>query len=102
VTDVEGITIHFVGLFSEKKDAVPLLLLHGWPGKTNSGFGLRETNVEETNLPDYRKLFGVSAYIAKVPRRVYPRDFALSLDCAFFTGLRFFVWSPVGQRFRNR
>ncbi|KAJ5334940.1 hypothetical protein N7452_007343 [Penicillium brevicompactum] len=30
--EVEGITIHFVSLFSQKKDAVPLLLLHGWPG----------------------------------------------------------------------
>jgi len=26
--------IHFVGLFSEKRDAVPLILLHGWPGRT--------------------------------------------------------------------
>ncbi|KAH7020679.1 epoxide hydrolase 1 [Macrophomina phaseolina] len=25
-------TIHFAALFSEKKDAVPLLLPHGWPG----------------------------------------------------------------------
>ncbi|KAA8905673.1 Alpha/Beta hydrolase protein [Sphaerosporella brunnea] len=25
-------TIHFVGIFSEDPDAVPLLLLHGWPG----------------------------------------------------------------------
>jgi hypothetical protein len=24
--------IHFVALFSEKHDAVPLVLLHGWPG----------------------------------------------------------------------
>lgn len=32
-TDVEGLNIHFVGLFSEKKDAVPILLIHGWPGK---------------------------------------------------------------------
>ncbi|CAK1357041.1 unnamed protein product [Cercospora beticola] len=30
----EGFTfdIHFVALFSQKKDAVPLLLSHGWPG----------------------------------------------------------------------
>ncbi|KAK4941312.1 hypothetical protein LTR10_018722 [Elasticomyces elasticus] len=26
--------IHFVGLFSRKKDAIPLLLLHGWPGSS--------------------------------------------------------------------
>ena len=25
-------TVHFVALFSKKQDAVPLLLLHGWPG----------------------------------------------------------------------
>jgi len=24
--------MHFVGLFSQKKDAIPLILLHGWPG----------------------------------------------------------------------
>ena len=24
--------VHFVALFSQKPDAVPLLLLHGWPG----------------------------------------------------------------------
>ncbi|KAL1982328.1 hypothetical protein VTN96DRAFT_1422 [Rasamsonia emersonii] len=29
---IEGLTIHFVALFSEKKDAVPIVLLHGWPG----------------------------------------------------------------------
>ncbi|KAJ5692502.1 hypothetical protein N7462_001925 [Penicillium macrosclerotiorum] len=30
--DIEGIAIHFVALFSEKKDAVPIVLIHGWPG----------------------------------------------------------------------
>lgn len=25
-------SIHFVALFSEKADAIPLVLLHGWPG----------------------------------------------------------------------
>ena len=28
--------IHFAALFSKKQDAVPLLLLHGWPG-TSAG-----------------------------------------------------------------
>ncbi|KAL1867875.1 hypothetical protein Daus18300_006150 [Diaporthe australafricana] len=30
----EGVTydVHFAGLFSQKKDATPLLLSHGWPG----------------------------------------------------------------------
>ncbi|PYH45409.1 epoxide hydrolase family protein [Aspergillus saccharolyticus JOP 1030-1] len=30
--EIEGMTIHFVGLFSKKADAVPIVLLHGWPG----------------------------------------------------------------------
>jgi pimeloyl-ACP methyl ester carboxylesterase len=29
---VEDISVHFVALFSEKKDAVPILFMHGWPG----------------------------------------------------------------------
>ncbi|KAJ6040532.1 hypothetical protein N7499_005337 [Penicillium canescens] len=31
-TDINGVDIHFVGLFSLRKDAVPVLLIHGWPG----------------------------------------------------------------------
>jgi len=35
IKDDDGLeyTVHFVGLFSEKKDAIPLVLLHGWPGE---------------------------------------------------------------------
>lgn len=33
IVDKSGPTnIHFVSLFSQKPDAVPLVLLHGWPG----------------------------------------------------------------------
>lgn len=35
-TDVNAVNIHFVGIFPQKKDAVPILLIHGWPGR--SGF----------------------------------------------------------------
>ncbi|KAL4901390.1 hypothetical protein BDW74DRAFT_160379 [Aspergillus multicolor] len=31
-TEIEGLTIHFAALFSEKADAIPIVLLHGWPG----------------------------------------------------------------------
>ena len=27
-------SVHFTALFSEKKDAVPVLMLHGWPGES--------------------------------------------------------------------
>ncbi|GAQ04542.1 putative epoxide hydrolase [Aspergillus lentulus] len=31
-TKIEDISLHFAALFSEKNDAVPVILLHGWPG----------------------------------------------------------------------
>lgn len=30
--DIEDINLHFAALFSEKPDAVPVVLIHGWPG----------------------------------------------------------------------
>lgn len=29
---VDEIDLHFVALFSEKKDAIPIVFMHGWPG----------------------------------------------------------------------
>ncbi|KAL1795018.1 hypothetical protein ACET3X_006834 [Alternaria dauci] len=29
---IENVDLHFVGLFSEKKDAIPIIFMHGWPG----------------------------------------------------------------------
>lgn len=29
---IENVDVHFIGLFSEKKDAIPIVFLHGWPG----------------------------------------------------------------------
>ncbi|KAF3002630.1 hypothetical protein E8E13_009034 [Curvularia kusanoi] len=29
---IDGVDLHFVALFSERKDAVPIQFLHGWPG----------------------------------------------------------------------
>lgn len=31
---VEDLDVHFLALFSTKPDAIPVLLLHGWPGTT--------------------------------------------------------------------
>lgn len=30
--EIEGLTVHFVAIISEDKEAVPITLLHGWPG----------------------------------------------------------------------
>lgn len=29
---IEDIDVHFLALFSKKKDAIPILFMHGWPG----------------------------------------------------------------------
>lgn len=29
---IDDIDLHFVALFSEKKDAIPIIFMHGWPG----------------------------------------------------------------------
>lgn len=29
---IEDVSVHFVALFSHKKDAVPIIFMHGWPG----------------------------------------------------------------------
>ncbi|KNG46681.1 epoxide hydrolase [Stemphylium lycopersici] len=29
---IENVDMHFVALFSEKKDAIPIIFMHGWPG----------------------------------------------------------------------
>jgi microsomal epoxide hydrolase len=31
-TTIDDIDVHFVALFSQKKDATPILFMHGWPG----------------------------------------------------------------------
>jgi microsomal epoxide hydrolase len=30
--DEREYTVHFMGLFSERHDAIPVILSHGWPG----------------------------------------------------------------------
>jgi len=32
ITEIDGQTIHFIHVKSKKKDAIPLMLIHGWPG----------------------------------------------------------------------
>lgn len=31
--DAKSYSIHFAALFSQNPNAIPILLLHGWPGK---------------------------------------------------------------------
>ena len=34
--EIDEIQLHFAALFSENPDAVPIVLLHGWPGIVTS------------------------------------------------------------------
>lgn len=52
--DIEDIHVHFLALFSKKADAVPLLLLHGWPGSVVEFLSVCEIwreKYNEDNLP---------------------------------------------------
>lgn len=41
--------IHFMALFSQKKDAVPLIFLHGWPGTTHPTTDTKKKKKEHTD-----------------------------------------------------
>src|SRR5262249_1653193 len=34
ITEIDGVDIHFIHARSEKEDALPLIVTHGWPGST--------------------------------------------------------------------
>ena len=49
-TEIDGQTIHFAHLRSENEDALPLLLIHGWPGSFLEFAGAAETLLREFHL----------------------------------------------------
>src|SRR3954470_6493159 len=34
ITEIDGVDIHFIHVCSERGDALPLIVTHGWPGST--------------------------------------------------------------------
>lgn len=46
--------IHFVGLFSENPNAIPIVMLHGWPGRNTNSLLFRALLL--LRLRFYRKL----------------------------------------------
>jgi microsomal epoxide hydrolase len=50
--------VHFAALFSEKKDAIPILLLHGWPGMD---FEI------QTSATSTTANFGIGSFIEFIP-----------------------------------
>lgn len=76
--------IHFIALFSKKVDAVPLLVLHGWPGALHTSKTLQKrrgsfryyTDIQSFVSLD-RKLSGISSYLRCSKKSIYPRDTSL-------------------------
>lgn len=54
--DLEGVSLHFVHQRSQREDAIPLLLVHGWPGSFYEFYGLIE---QLTNPPSGEPAFHV-------------------------------------------
>ncbi|XP_034108286.1 juvenile hormone epoxide hydrolase 1 [Drosophila nasuta] len=57
-TEIQGLNIHFIHErveeeVAEKKQVVPLLLLHGWPGSVREFYDFIPMLRKETNISDY-------------------------------------------------
>jgi hypothetical protein len=79
----EEFKIHFLGLFSERADAVPIVLFHGWPGRF-PGF---HTFIH-ANEP-YRKFLRIPADTIFDETEVLPSEPAVSYHCPVVAWLRF-------------
>lgn len=75
--------IHFAALFSKKQDAIPIIMLHGWPGNFTEFLGilslLKKEHTPET-LPYHIITPSLPGYtFSKMPEQ--PTDFS-QIDCA--------------------
>jgi pimeloyl-ACP methyl ester carboxylesterase len=54
-TEIDGQTIHFIHERSPRADAIPLMLIHGWPGSILEFFALIEplTHPKDSNAPAF-------------------------------------------------
>ncbi|KAJ7580187.1 Alpha/Beta hydrolase protein, partial [Mycena floridula] len=87
--DGKKYNIHFVGLFSEKPDAVPVILLHGWPGSFLEFLpiiGLLTTRYPASDLPYHIIVPSLPGYGFSSPPR-NDRDFRLEDIARLFNKL---------------
>jgi microsomal epoxide hydrolase len=81
ITDTDGAVfkMHFLALFSEKPDAVPILMLHGWPGSFLEFLPLLSilsTRYNPTTLPYHIVVPSLPGYAFSSPAPLN-RDFQL-------------------------
>lgn len=96
--DGKEYSIHFAALFSKRDDAVPVLLLHGWPGTHGIYTGQRRICCLISQSM-YRKLPRVSSHHGSAERHISSRVSAISRCRPFSPGLRFLIAAPARFRF---
>jgi pimeloyl-ACP methyl ester carboxylesterase len=50
LTEIDGATVHFIHVRSERADALPLLMIHGWPGTAADFLDVIKPLVEDFHL----------------------------------------------------
>ena len=87
--------IHFVALLSDKPDAVPLVMLHGWPGLfISSRYFPHKNNINHY----FREFPRVSPNYFHLAQRVQCLHPSIQSNCALNTWIHFLFTSTHGQR----
>lgn len=92
----EEYKIHFVGLFSEKDDAVPLVLFHGWPGK--SPFPLHLFPTSKQNIRQFPR---ISSHLGINEAKIQPANTPLPYHRPLSSRLRILLLTTTESRFRH-
>jgi microsomal epoxide hydrolase len=67
---IDDINLHFVALFSEKKDAIPIVFMHGWPGSFIEFLPMAELirkQYEKKDLPYHIIIPSLPGYTLSAP-----------------------------------
>jgi pimeloyl-ACP methyl ester carboxylesterase len=63
ITEIDGVAIHFIHVRSEREDALPLIVTHGWPGSTVEQLKI----IEPLTKPTERGADAVDAFHLVIP-----------------------------------
>lgn len=85
--------IHFIHLRSSRPDAIPILLIHGWPGSSLSDptrVGWQQHLTCECESPFYRLLHRIHPSHSTASGAYGPHTASIPCRCSFLTWLRVF------------
>ena len=95
--DSEEFHIHFAALFSEKPDAIPIVLFHGWPGSS-----LPISRCFEIRTHHNRQLSRIPPPPQPHEKQIHPFNTPLPPHRPLPPRLRFLLPSPLGPGFRSQ